>query len=931
MRGWMPSFWRFRRTVQLAVVADLGDTAQLWRLVVRKDHGHVAGPVADPRMALDPDEEFTSALTAAYTWAWAHEDFPRHARRGWMIRWCLHDADGDPASGPVFGGSLGAAFGLAIAHLFGLGRDARRRLDPHVVVSARLDDDGSLCSVQGLARKVPAAGEAGVRLVVARKDVDVARDARIGPRPDIDDGERIVDALRLVRAPRHWSLPAAVAAVVLVATSLTWATYQSGQNAAAARQQLLEQLTARSRQDLAADPAGAIFTAAAAASLAPDDTAARSALLSSTNVDSRLRHVFAGPVTAVAMSTDGKRLVTGGADDTVTEWSADQPHTPLRTGRHGGAAVAMIAVAPDGRTLVTGDQAGVVVRWDAAPTRATLVPHVLYEPGVTEGSHPVTAVAISPDGRFAAAASTLKSVRLFDLSGPGLPVEVYAQHPVTALAFSAATTLLIGCMDRSLTDQLLAVDVHAPQTLRTVLSTRKEPILQEGVTALAVSADGKTVVSGTMSADVIVWNAADLTKRTSFSAKDPVVGVATDGTNAVVTTAAGLGVGPFDRSVGDAHIQLWNLAHGSAVSAELAGSFLTATTAADAALGAVAVRDLDGSVTTWGDLAGQSLRQQGLVPDIVPDPRSAESVITVGLDGRIDFVNAETAQVTRHVDATGHGDVMALAASGSSLITAHSDGTILVRDRATGQPVGPPLTGHHGPVLRLAVTGNVLASGGNDGTVRLWDLNSHQQLRSWTADGKTITQVAFDATGRRLYVAEAIIQLAKVQGRMWWVSPDSDKIHGLREDETSARAVLPTGDRVLAGDGDGELHWLDQDLRSLPEQVPFRHRSNVEAVAAAGDLVVTAGADGVAAVLHAPDMTPMLQLPDLDTADKALYSSAITGDRRHAVVGSEDGRIQIVNLNTGDLTARGCDIVGRAATAADLGLTGQEEVTLPCR
>jgi WD40 repeat protein len=924
VRGWLPSLWRFRRVLRVAVVADLGSAARLWQLELCKVRGHAHGPVADPRMDLDPDKEFTAALTSACTWAWAHEKFPRRARRGWVISWCLFDAGGAPATGPVLGGSLGAAFGVAIAHLFGLGRNARRRLDPDVVLSASLDDDGTLLSVSGLARKVPAAGAAGVRLVVAQSDVDAARDARVGSRPDIAGAGRIVDALRLVRAPRSRSLPAVFLALVLVAGAVTYAWYQHDQNAQATRQQLLQQLTARSRQDLAGKPASAIFTATAAEALAPHDTAADSALLSANNVDSRLRHVFAGPATDMAMSPDGGRLVTGGADHSVTEWAADQPGKPLRTARQGGAAVSAMAFALDGRSLVTGDEDGAVVRWDAA-----LTPKVLYEPDMGGSSLGIVAVAVSPDGRFAAAATASRSVWLVDLTGITDPVEVYAQYPVSALAFSSPTTLLIGCVDRSLTDQLLAVDIHDPKAVRTVLSAPKAGITQAGVPALAVSADGTTVVSGSMSGDVTVWNAADLTKRKTFRVGDSVVGLATDGTNAVVTTVAGLGIGPFDRSVGGAHVQLWNLASGTAVSAELAGQFLTATTAADAKVGTLAVRDLDGSVTTWADPGGESLRQNGLVADIVPDPESAESVITVGFGGRIDFVDTRNERITRSLDATGHGSVRALAVWGSLLVTAHSDGTILVRDRTTGQLVGAPLTGHTGPVFRLAVRGDLLASGGKDGTVRLWDLKSHQQIRSWDTGANAIIQVAFGPSGR-LYIADSIVQMWVLRARLWWVSPDSDRLNGPRDDESTARGMIPVGDRILAGFGDGELRWLDADLRSLPEQIPFRHQGNVNAIAGSGDFVITAGWDKVAGVLHAPEMTPMLELRGVGADDGRLYSAAVTGDGQRAVVGSDDGRIQIIDLDTANLTRRACSIVGRPATAADLGVS-TDEVAPPCQ
>jgi WD40 repeat protein len=933
LRGWWPSFWRFRRTIRMTVVSDHGNEAQLWRLEVRRDRSHIEGPVADPRMDLAPDADFLAAIESAFTWAWAHEMFPRRARRGWVIRWCLFEPDGRPATGPVTGGSLGAAFGVAIAHLFGLGRHARRRLDLDVVLTARLDDDGTLLAVQGLTTKVPAAGRHRARLVVAQSDVDTARNARVGERPRIEGASRIVDALRLTKAPRHWSLPAALIAIILLAVTLVWTYRQHDADVKAARQQQVQQLATRSHQHLASDPTRAILSAAAAVSMAPDDTVARSALLASTNVDSRLQHVFGGGATSVTMSPDGKMLATGGTGGTVTLWEADQPKSPLRTERSGGGTVTTLAFSPDGRRLISADQRGTVVRWDTGGDQ--LRSTVLSEGGA--GGHGVAALAVSPDGRRVAVGTKVKTVHVIHLDAPGEPVEVSVRNPVTALAFSSPTTLLIGSVDQGLTDQLLAVDVRTPASTRPILSVKtRTTITQHGVSALAVSADGTTVVSGSMGGGVILWNAGDLTQRKSFGVKDSVLSLAVDrtGANAVVTTVPGLGIGTFDRSVGGAHVQLWDLGGGTAVSAQLAGDFLTATTTADANLGTVAVRDLDGSTTTWTDMPGTALRQKGIVADIVPDPRSANSVITAGLGGRIDFVDAATGRVTRSVDATGHGSVMALTAHGSLLATAHSDGTVMIRDRDTGGPVGEPLTGHKGPVFRLVFSpaGDTLASGGEDGTVRLWDVATHKEKKSWTAGGNVVLQVAFDPVGRRVYVADSILQAFSIRGRLWWASTDSDQVNGIQENDEPARAILPLSGRVLIGYGDGVLRWLDTDMRPLPDQISFRHKSNVMAIAESRDqrFVVTAGADGLGVVLSAPAITPMLQLPQLDVTGNALYASAITDDQRFAVFGSEQGRIQIVDLDTGGLHARACRIVGRAATADDLGVTA-EEVGLPCR
>ena len=89
---------------------------------------------------------------------------------------------------------------------------------------------------------------------------------------------------------------------------------------------------------------------------------------------------------------------------------------------------------------------------------------------------------------------------------------------------------------------------------------------------------------------------------------------------------------------------------------------------------------------------------------------------------------------------TGHDRwvrAVAVSADGRTAVSGGDDGTVRVWDLA-GTAAPRVLTGHDGPVLGVAVSadGRTAVSGGGDGTVRVWDLADDREQARWIADSE---------------------------------------------------------------------------------------------------------------------------------------------------------------------------------------------------
>jgi WD40 repeat protein len=142
-------------------------------------------------------------------------------------------------------------------------------------------------------------------------------------------------------------------------------------------------------------------------------------------------------VLCVAISTDGSKLASGSADNTVRFWdvATGKEQATLKGAEYG---VDSVAFSPDGKTLASGAGGNKVMLWDVATRKGT----TLYD-RLSQYASPL--VAFSPDGKtLASGGRCISEIRLWNVNTrkQTATLKEYDVYGVIALTFTPDNKIL---------------------------------------------------------------------------------------------------------------------------------------------------------------------------------------------------------------------------------------------------------------------------------------------------------------------------------------------------------------------------------------------------------------------------------------------------------------------------------------------------------
>jgi WD40 repeat protein len=677
--------------------------------------------------------------------------------------------------------------------------------------------------------------------------------------------------------------------------------------------------------------------------------------------------VLTGPrqaVSAVAFSPDGRRLAAGSRDHLVRVWELEAAQEPLTLGGH-DEVVGAVAFSPDGRHLASGGWEGVAKVWDLAAGQGPS--YLVASPTNT----PCTGVAFSRDGTQVLSAGLDRTARLWDLTtrrvkvsfpGLGSAPRAVALSPDGRFAAAADAGGAVKLWDSAGRE-------------RFTFQAEKEP--RAGGTgpkaALAFSRDGGRLTWADAAGAAAAWDTAtgrELLRRPGSSPSGWTVALGDDGQRLAWVTRGGairvrdpaaredrltlyprtamfpgLAFDPTGRYLASADKQLWlwDLATGRQVLAfggrgSSAGQWLAFSP--------------DGR-----RLASASYREQTLLIWEVPSGRELLSLpgrggpvrgLGFSPDGRYLAVAGDQGlkvfDAPPAVECVRHRDldlIPGVAVSPDGSLVASTDGpAVNVWERASGRPVlllpwQPPGAGPDPPTDDLPFTtafspdGTRLAvgGGGETGRVELWDVATGRLVHTLPGHRAMVWALAFSPDGTRLASASHD-KTAKI-----WNVVTGKELFALKghTDRVSAVAFAPDGRRLATGSHDRKVKLWDPATGREFGMLPG-HTDTVAAVAFRPDGLRLAAAT----VPGKPSATGEVAVWDLAAGSKVrslrpdsggLFTVAFSPDGRLLAAAGVDRVIHLWDEKTGRKVFA---LRGHEATVLGLAFTGDGRFLVSC-
>ena len=591
--------------------------------------------------------------------------------------------------------------------------------------------------------------------------------------------------------------------------------------------------------------------------------------------DSALLRTIAGHAKSVSdiwLMPDGQTLLSASSDGTIRFWSLNTGIELSSLALHGGKKIQTIITTQDGHTLISGGSDHTICVYDLQKDKEI---HRL------EGHERiVVSVALSPDEKWLASASTDYTVRLWSMAS-GKCVKIFNHDSlVSGVRFSV--------------DGQYIVSSSADKTVRVWNGQTHEQIgvleHDDMVNTLEFSPQGGYLFVGMQNGSVAAWDWKNHTLLGDWSAHSKAVkSLAVDPDENILITIAD-----------DLSIKGWSLRTHSPIFELTDGHTWPPTrviTSHDGKLAISAASDQTIKIWRLANIRpqtateGHSDRVNSLT--LLPDNQFA---ISAASDDTLKVWNLATCKV--HRTLAGHlkrVNAVAVPTAGRFGISVGSDGILKVWDVVSGLEARS-FKAHSRDINAVAITpdGQRVITGSSDGTLKVWNVASDIPLVSFKEHSKRINAVDITPDGQFAVSASGTWQGKTGEICIWEIATGACLANWSgHAEKVNALVITPDGEHIITAADDKLVKvWDSSTHAEVSTLTGHTERVNAIALSPNGELALTAGDDMRLIVWDLATGEPFATY----TADDALFACVMGDDGETILTAGTSGKVHFLKL-----------------------------------